>query len=225
MRSTRCVVAIVVGLSAVASIGVGSSAAAKRDHTIQLAGDAALFDRHIKDTDGNEDYAAVVRVASSFSDMQNVTVDFKVMRGGTLVKEGTQTAGIRPGGGAVYADLLLPKAGKAGVKYTVKAGFQSFAPAFADDALVAAKIVGTPKFIRDTPTCSMSARVRNPSKKVLSDFTKVYLVGLRKGKIVAFGPGSLFDDLAPGATKAMQIDSTTCAKVDQVKAYVEGDGI
>ncbi len=164
----------------------------------------------------------MVRVASSFSDMQNVTVDFKIMQGGTLVDEGTQTAGVRPGGGVVYADFLVPKAGKAGVRYTVKAGIQSLAPGFADDALAAAKIVGRPKFIRDTPTCGMSARVRNASRKVLSESTEIYLVGLRMGKIVAFGPAGLFDDLAPGATKAIEIDSTTCTKVDQVRAYVEG---
>ena len=199
----RCLVAIIVGLTAVASIEVGSSAAAKRGHSIGLAGDAALLDRHTKDSTGKEDYAAVVRVASSFSDMQNVTVDFKIMQGGTLVDEGTQTAGVRPGGGVVYADFLEPKAGKAGVRYTVKAGIQSLAPGFADDALAAAKIVGRPKFIRDTPTCGMSARVRNASKKVLSESTEIYLVGLRMGKIVAFGPAGLFDDLAPGATKAI----------------------
>jgi hypothetical protein len=92
--------------------------------------------------------------------------------------------------------------------------------------LAAAKIVGKPGFIRDQPPlCSMSTRVQNPAKGELSGLTDVYLIGLRQGKIVAAGSASLFDDLEPGATVAVHVDYISCVKVDEVRAYVEGNGL
>jgi hypothetical protein len=51
------------------------------------------------------------------------------------------------------------------------------------------------------------------------------LIGLRQGKIVAAGSASLFDDLKPGATVAVHVDYVSCVKVDEVRAYVVGNGL
>jgi 2-keto-4-pentenoate hydratase len=71
----------------------------------------------------------------------------------------------------------------------------------------------------------MSSRAQNPAKGALSGLTDIYLIGLRQGKIVAAGSASLFDDLKPGAAVAVHVDSISCVEVDEVRAYVEGNGL
>jgi hypothetical protein len=222
MRRTRWGAAIVIGLSAVASFGAGPTAAAQRERVIKLIGAPALIDSNVGAGNGKHHFNAVVQVKSSIPDMQNLTVEFDVMQGGKLLRSKTETAGIRSGGGVVSADVVLPPKGT----YSVKARFVSFEHAFADDVLAAAKIAGKPGFIRDQPPlCSMSTRVQNPAKGELSGLTDIYLIGLRQGKIVAAGSASLFDALKPGATVAVHVDYISCVKVDEVRAYVEGNGL
>jgi hypothetical protein len=55
--------------------------------------------------------------------------------------------------------------------------------------------------------------------------TDTYLIGLRHWKIAAAGSASLFDALKPGATVAVHVDYISCVHVDEVRAYVEGNGL
>jgi hypothetical protein len=212
--------ALIIGVASFATTAATASAA-RRDHVLRISGKPVILDSNIRDNRLHH-FNPVVKIQNSFVDTQNVTIEFDVMAGTRLLKTIKATAGIRPGGGVVTSDDSLP----AKHAYSVKARFISFEPAGVDDALVAAKIVGTPQFVRTRPpACSMHAVVRNPSTKTLDGFTAVDLVALRGGKIVAFGAASIFDDLAPGASKSIDVDFVSCVKVDEVKAYVEGDGI
>jgi hypothetical protein len=53
MRRTAWAAAVVIGLSAVASIGADPTAAAQRDHEIKLIGAPALIDSNVGAGNGN----------------------------------------------------------------------------------------------------------------------------------------------------------------------------
>ena len=213
--------AVVVGLFAAAS-GAAAAESGRAAGDLRLIGDAVLLDTNVGQGPGDtlEHYHAVIRVKSTFVDTQNVTVKFIVMQGAKVIKSQTSTAGIRPGGGVVVSDFVLPKKGKR----TVEAQFSGFRPAAVDKALVTARIVGKPKFVRDQiGGCSMTTQLKNPSTDPLIE-ADVYLVALRNGKVVAEGESSVFDAVRPGHTVPMKVDFITCQKVGVVLAYVEGDG-
>jgi hypothetical protein len=46
-----------------------------------------------------------------------------------------------------------------------------------------------------------------------------------RSRTMSAGSASLFDDLEPGATVAVHVDYISCVKVDEVRAYVEGNGL
>jgi hypothetical protein len=214
--------AIILGLSAVAASAAGPTSSSRATGELKLVGEPALIDTNVGQGAGDtlEHYHAVIRVKSTFYDTQDVTVKFIVMQGAKVIKSQTATAGIRPGGGVVASDFVLPKKGKR----TVQAQFSSFKPAAVDDALVAAKIVGKPTFIhRQFGGCSMATQLKNPSADPLLE-ADVYLVALRNGKIVAEGESSVFDAVRPGHSVPMKVDFITCQKVGVVLAYVEGNG-
>jgi hypothetical protein len=81
MRRTAWAAAVVIGLSAVASIGADPTAAAQRDHEIKLIGAPALSDSNVGAGNGKHHFNAIVQVKSSIPDMQNLTVEFEVMQG------------------------------------------------------------------------------------------------------------------------------------------------
>jgi hypothetical protein len=202
------------------STSSGTADASRAAGILKLVGAPALIDKNIGNGAGKHHFDAVIQVKSTFRDMQNVTVEFDVMQGGKVVHSDSATAGIRPGGGVVSTDVVLsPKATS-----TVRARFTGFAPAFEDDVLAAARIAGTPRFIRnEPPLCSMSTHLRNPAKEDLD--ADVYFIGLRQGTIVASGNTSPFDDVKPGASVTVKVDFISCVKVDEVRAFVEGDGL
>jgi hypothetical protein len=219
---TMSALVVVIAVAAAAS-GAAAAGSGRATGDLRLVGEPVILDANIGQGSGEalEHFYAVIRVKNTFRDTQNVTVEFTV-RQGPATKIRTVTAGIRPGGGVIISDVVLQKKGTR----TVEVRFKSFGASHADKALVAAKIVGTPRFVQDQGFggCSMSARLMNPSTEPLSD-AEIYLIALKGGKVVAAGYSHQFDDVKPGATVPVKVDFVTCMKVGAVMAYVEGDGI
>lgn len=216
-RALRKLSGIVLAFGLCVAVPASAGAAGERaaDHVLRLTGQPVMIDSNGR-VDGKEQFTVAVLVENSFTTATNTGVIFEVRQGGKVVATASKALVIRPGGGVISTFINVPPSKQ---KNSLQARIYGFKE---DDteAIRLPRILGAPKLSRNP--CSVSVRIKAaPHDQFLQ---KVYVVGLRKGRIVTVDDTEARTQIPdPGATFSLTDDYFTCVKFDRLLAFIEDE--